>query len=149
MKIVYVSPSPFAGQTAHLQPLRAQGLIDAGFAVEVPMPRRGCSGWLAAMQEQEAERQKLLPADQQQNCPAVPTWGVRFLEQSRKYVVVMNHLTSEVIYGEVVLLKRGLKPTNLDRYRRVTYQLGFWFSVLLPFGVPALLLLNPSGVGGP
>ena len=42
-----------------------------------------------------------------------------------------------------------VKPTNLDRYRRVTYWLGFWFSVLLPFSIPALVLLNPSAVGGP
>lgn len=42
-----------------------------------------------------------------------------------------------------------VEPTNLDRYRRVTYRLGFWFSVLLPFSIPALVLLNPSRVGGP
>ncbi|MCL2329957.1 MAG: hypothetical protein FWC56_01485 [Phycisphaerae bacterium] len=34
------------------------------------------------------------------------------------------------------------KPTDVERYRRVCYRLGFWFSVLLPFGIPALLAFN-------
>jgi hypothetical protein len=32
-----------------------------------------------------------------------------------------------------------IKPTNLDRYRRVTFHLGFWFSVLLPFSIPVIV----------
>jgi hypothetical protein len=32
-----------------------------------------------------------------------------------------------------------VKPTDVDRYRRVTFRLGFWVSVLLPFGIPALV----------
>ena len=46
-----------------------------------------------------------------------------------------------------------VNPTNIDRYRRVTYLLGFCFSVLLPFGIPALLawsyLLHPSNIVRP
>ena len=30
-----------------------------------------------------------------------------------------------------------LKPRNVERFRFVTFQLGFWFSVLLPFTIPA------------
>jgi hypothetical protein len=41
-----------------------------------------------------------------------------------------------------------IKPTNVDRYRRVTFQFGFWFSVLLPFSIPALVawsyLIHPQ-----
>lgn len=56
---------------------------------------------------------------------------------------------ANICYFAGPLSESLVKPTDLDFYRRVTYQVGFWFSVLLPFGVPALLLLKPSGVGGP
>lgn len=56
---------------------------------------------------------------------------------------------ANVCYLAGPLSESLVKPTNLDRYRRITYWLGFWFSVLLPFSIPALVLLNPSRVGGP
>lgn len=56
---------------------------------------------------------------------------------------------ANVCYLAGSLSESLVKPTNLDRYRRVTYRLGFWFSVLLPFSIPALVFLNPSAVGGP
>ena len=34
-----------------------------------------------------------------------------------------------------------LKPANVDRYRSLTYNLGFWFSVLLPFSISVILVL--------
>ena len=44
--------------------------------------------------------------------------------------------------------ERAIKPTDIDRYRRITFGLGFWFSVLLPFSIPTLLaslcLIRPS-----
>jgi hypothetical protein len=33
--------------------------------------------------------------------------------------------------------ERILKPTDLERYRRIAFRLGFGFSVLLPFSIPA------------
>jgi hypothetical protein len=35
--------------------------------------------------------------------------------------------------------ERVVKPTNPDQYRKITFRLGFWFSVLLPFTIPAFL----------
>lgn len=35
-----------------------------------------------------------------------------------------------------------VRPCNVERYRRIAYGLGFWFSVLLPFGIPALLTVK-------
>ncbi len=32
-----------------------------------------------------------------------------------------------------------IRPTDIETYRRVAYWLGFWFSVLLPFAIPALV----------
>jgi hypothetical protein len=32
-----------------------------------------------------------------------------------------------------------IRPSNYDRYRKITFRLGFWFSVLLPFSIPAQL----------
>jgi len=107
MKILYVAPSPKAGQTEHLQPPRAQALIDTGFAVAVPMPPRGSRDWLAAMQEQERERQASIPADQRHTLSPVPTWSIRYLNGQGKYVVTMTHQTTEIIYGETVLMDKG------------------------------------------
>ena len=33
------------------------------------------------------------------------------------------------------------RPRNVDAYRKITFRLGFWCSVALPFGIPTLLLL--------
>jgi hypothetical protein len=32
-----------------------------------------------------------------------------------------------------------IQPSDHDRFRRITFRLGFWFSVLLPFSIPAQL----------
>lgn len=58
---------------------------------------------------------------------------------------------ANVCYLAGPLSESLVKPTNLDSYRRVTYQLGFWFSVLLPFSIPALVtwsFLHPSTTVG-
>jgi len=35
-----------------------------------------------------------------------------------------------------------IRPTNPERYRRICFRLGFWFSVLLPFTVPVMLAVS-------
>ena len=35
--------------------------------------------------------------------------------------------------------ERVLRPRDPERFRRICFRLGFWFSVLLPFSIPALL----------
>jgi len=35
---------------------------------------------------------------------------------------------------------RWVEQPNADHYRRIAYRLGLWFSVLLPFTIPALLM---------
>ncbi len=35
--------------------------------------------------------------------------------------------------------ERIVHPRDPERYRRICFRLGFWFSVLLPFSLPALL----------
>lgn len=37
--------------------------------------------------------------------------------------------------------ERFVKPQDVGRYRRIAFRLGFWFSVLLPFGIPATLAI--------
>ena len=32
-----------------------------------------------------------------------------------------------------------IQPSDYDKFRRITFRLGFWFSVLLPFSIPAQL----------
>ena len=60
---------------------------------------------------------------------------------------------ANVCYLAGPLSESLVKPSNSARYRRVTYLLGFWFSVLLPFSIPALVarsyLFHHSAVVGP
>jgi len=103
MKVLFVAPSPKAGQTEHLDNMRAQGLIDAGFAVEVPRAPRGTPEWHKEMAELEAERVKNIPAQR-----PVPEWTLRTIEgPPRKFVVVKSSLVGEFFYGETLLLDRG------------------------------------------
>jgi hypothetical protein len=67
--------------------------------------------------------------------------------QAIGYLFMMG--VANVCYFAGPLSESLVKPTNLDRYRRATYWLGFGFSVLLPFSIPALVFLNPSCVSGP
>ena len=55
---------------------------------------------------------------------------------------------ANVFYFLGPLSERIVRPLDPDRYRRVCFRLGLWFSVLLPFSIPALLavlaLFHPS-----
>jgi hypothetical protein len=59
---------------------------------------------------------------------------------------------ANVCYFAGALSESLVKPTNPDRYRHVMFWLGFWFSVLLPFSIPALVarsyLLHRSAAFG-
>lgn len=48
------------------------------------------------------------------------------------------------------LSERVIRPRDPERHRRICFRLGFWFSVLLPFSVPALLaalaVFDPSSL---
>ena len=46
---------------------------------------------------------------------------------------------ANVFYGLGPWSERVLHPRDPERYRRICFRLGFWFSVLLPFTIPALL----------
>lgn len=40
------------------------------------------------------------------------------------------------------LSERFIRPADLERCRHACFRLGFWFSVLLPFSVPALVVVS-------
>src|SRR5580693_1163591 len=46
---------------------------------------------------------------------------------------------ANVFYSVGPLSERIVRPVNAERYRQICYRLGFWFSILLPFSIPALL----------
>ena len=62
------------------------------------------------------------------------------------YLLMMA--VANVCYFAGPLSESLIKPTDVDRYRRVTFQLGLWFSVLLPFTIPVIVawsyLVHPS-----
>jgi hypothetical protein len=63
--------------------------------------------------------------------------GLTTLFQAACYLVLM--VIANICYWLGPLSERLIQPKDIDRYRRITYGLGFWFSVLLPFGVPVSL----------
>jgi hypothetical protein len=61
------------------------------------------------------------------------------LSQGVGYLVMIGVVN--VLYFLGPLSERVVRPRDPERYRRICFRLGFWFSVLLPFSIPALLVL--------
>jgi hypothetical protein len=57
--------------------------------------------------------------------------------QAIGYLVAMG--VANLIYFLGSVSERILKPRNVTTYREITFGFGFWFSVLLPFSIPALV----------
>lgn len=49
---------------------------------------------------------------------------------------------ANAFYSLGLASERVVRPKNPDQYRKACYRLGFWFSVLLPFSIPILLLIT-------
>jgi len=62
------------------------------------------------------------------------------LFQAVGYAVAMA--AANVCYFLGPLAERLVRPANVTAFRKITYRLGLWFSVLLPFLLPALLLYD-------
>jgi hypothetical protein len=56
--------------------------------------------------------------------------------QALGYLIAMG--AANVCYFVGPVSERIIKPKDVRRYRKITYGLGFWFSVLVPFSIPAL-----------
>ena len=59
--------------------------------------------------------------------------------QALGFLLVMA--AANILYFLGPLSERVLRPRNAMNYRETTYALGFWFSVALPFVVPAVVLV--------
>lgn len=59
------------------------------------------------------------------------------LFQGIGYLVMIG--IANVFYFLGPVSERIISPRDPDRYRRICFGLGFWFSVLLPLCIPALL----------
>ena len=73
------------------------------------------------------------------NCPAVDTAEITIfttLAQGIGYLFAMA--LANVCYFLGPVSEKLFHPTNLERYRRVTFSLGVAFSVALPFLVPTV-----------
>lgn len=60
--------------------------------------------------------------------------------QAAGYLVAMA--VANVCYSLAPLSERMVQPADVERYRCRCYRLGYWFSVLLPFGIPVLLAVR-------
>ena len=74
----------------------------------------------------------LLPND-----PDVEITLVTIMFQGVGYLFMIG--LANVCYFIGPLSERFVRPSKPERYRVICYRLGFWFSVLLPFSIPALL----------
>jgi hypothetical protein len=70
--------------------------------------------------------------------PARANWLVPATAAATGYVLLMA--AANVCYFLGPLSERVVRPRHLDRYRRITFRLGLWFSMLVPFAAPAFLL---------
>lgn len=59
------------------------------------------------------------------------------LFQGIGYLFMMG--LANIFYFLGPLSERVIRPRDSERYRRLCFRLGFWFSVLLPFSIPLLL----------
>ncbi len=66
--------------------------------------------------------------------------------QGLAYLVAMG--IANVCYYLGPWSERIIHPSNIARYRKVAFRLGFWFSVLLPFTPSALLVFSCSVQAG-
>jgi len=65
--------------------------------------------------------------------------------QAIGYVLAM--VVANLCYFLGPLSECVVNPTNLNSYRTLTYNLGLWFSVALPFLIPAVLVYDIIAYG--
>jgi len=63
--------------------------------------------------------------------------------QALAFAIVV--VIANVCYFLGPLAERLLKPTDVVKFRLRTFNLGFWFSALLPFALPAAVLYAAVG----
>lgn len=56
------------------------------------------------------------------------------------YLVAM--LVANLLYFLGPLAEVIIQPTDVMRFRKIAYRLGFWFSVVLPFSLPILATIH-------
>ena len=49
---------------------------------------------------------------------------------------------ANIFYFLGPLSERLVRPSAPERYRRICFRLGFWFSILLPFTIPSYLAVS-------
>jgi hypothetical protein len=62
------------------------------------------------------------------------------LVQGVGYLFMMG--LANIFYFLGPLSERFVRPSDPERYRRICFRLGFWFSVLLPFTIPSYLAIS-------
>jgi hypothetical protein len=60
------------------------------------------------------------------------------LFQGIGYLIMMG--VANICFYAGPISERLIKPKDVQRFRIITYRFGYWFSVLLPFSIPGILL---------
>ncbi len=69
--------------------------------------------------------------------PEIKVTPFTTLFQGAGYLFMMG--VANVCYFLGPISEYLVRLRNIGRYRRICYRMGYWFSVLLPFSIPALL----------
>jgi len=73
----------------------------------------------------------------EERIPYVEITGFTIIFQAIGYLIAIG--IANIFYFIGPISETLLKPKDITGYRRVTYSLGFWFSVLLPFSIPVMV----------
>lgn len=73
----------------------------------------------------------------EERIPDAEISGFTTIFQAVGYLVAMG--IANICYFLGPISERLLKPSDVATFRRNAYNLGFWFSVLLPFSIPVLV----------
>ena len=73
----------------------------------------------------------------EEKIPDAEISGFTTIFQAVGYLIAMG--IANICYFLGPVSERILKPNDVSTYREITYRLGFWFSVLLPFSIPVFV----------
>ncbi|MEE9448991.1 MAG: hypothetical protein V3V72_02985 [Ignavibacteriaceae bacterium] len=62
------------------------------------------------------------------------------LFQGIGYLIMMGIANFFYFLGPIS--EKIFNPNNVDKFRKVTFNLGFWFTFILPFSIPVMLLFT-------
>jgi hypothetical protein len=112
VEILYIAPSPKAGQKEHIDNATGATLVRAGFAQEIPAPKRGTNEHLAWKAERVAAITTPDPHDVVPEFVKVPVWEISTANRSGKPSLVFKTGSEKWSWTDVYSYEKGLLGVN-------------------------------------